>query len=133
MILPIHTLVAVADGEKLHLYRNTGTETHLELTQVPTPPLEKRTAGGASPISDTAHAEIRHEEEAQRAIAVALSLNEWALHNDFEHLLVIAAPRTMGELRKHFHKAVSSKIVGEITKTLTNSTTEEIRKAILAA
>lgn len=133
MILPMHALVAVADSEKLHLYRNTGTETHLKLTQVATPPLEKHTAGGTSHISDTAHMEVRHKEEAQRAIAVALSLNEWAMHNDFEALLVIAAPRTLGELRKHWHKAVEQKIVGEISKTLTNATVEEIEKTVLAA
>jgi len=131
MILPIHALVAVADGEKLNLYRNTGTETHLQLTRVPTPPLENKTAGGTSHISDTAHKEVRHEEEAQRAVAVALTLNEMALQGDFEKLLVIAAPRTLGELRKHWHKAVEERLVGEVPKTLTNATLEEIEKAVL--
>ena len=131
MILPIHALVAVVDGEKVHLYKNTGTETHLVLTKVPTPPLETRTAGGTAPISDTAHKEVRHEEEAQRAIAVALTLNEMALHGQYEKLLAIAAPRTLGELRKHWHKAVEQRLVGEVSKTLTNATIEEIEKAVL--
>eukprot|EP01035_Chromulina_nebulosa_P062309 gene62309-85205_t len=31
MILPTDTIVAVADGEKLNLFRNTGTETEMSL------------------------------------------------------------------------------------------------------
>jgi protein required for attachment to host cells len=46
---------------------------------------------------------------------------------------VVAAPKTMGELRKHWHKEVQGAIVAEITKTLTARSGEEIAKAISAA
>ncbi|MBA9032293.1 protein required for attachment to host cells [Rhizobium leguminosarum] len=35
MILPQGTVVAVTDGEKLDLYRNTGTGSELSLTALP--------------------------------------------------------------------------------------------------
>ena len=37
MQLPKNTTVAVADGTKLHLFRNTGDEAHPKLTALPEP------------------------------------------------------------------------------------------------
>ncbi|MFY8139980.1 MAG: host attachment protein [Caulobacter sp.] len=48
-------------------------------------------------------------------------------------LLVIAAPRTLGELRKHWHKGLQEKLVGEIARDLTGQSTDHIARAIAAA
>ncbi|WP_242154832.1 host attachment protein [Sphingomonas sp. BAUL-RG-20F-R05-02] len=46
---------------------------------------------------------------------------------------MIAAPRTLGELRKHYHKTLEAKLVGEVSKDLTGHTTADIEKAIASA
>lgn len=133
MILPSNSLVAVVDGEVLRLYRNTGTATEVALTAVPLPPLEERVVGSAGRISTEANPDNDTQAEDGHAMSVALALNNWALKNKFEKLVVIAAPKTMGELRKHWHKAVEGAIIGEITKTLTGASTEDIIRTIDAA
>ena len=47
-----------------------------------------------------------------------------------EELLVIAAPKTLGELRKHWHKDLESKLAGEIAKDLTGHSSDQIAAAI---
>ena len=61
---------------------------------------------------------------------VATMLNAQALSGDFDQLLVIAAPKTLGELRKHWGKPLQAKLVGEMAKDLTGMTTDQIVKAI---
>jgi protein required for attachment to host cells len=47
--------------------------------------------------------------------------------------LIIADPKTLGEMRQHYHSELKSRVVGEIDKTLTGQTVNEIEKAIVAA
>ncbi len=63
------------------------------------------------------------------ADAVAL-LNRRALANDYEQLIVVAPPAVLGEMRKHYHKAVESRLVGEIAKDLTGHPRPDIERAI---
>ena len=133
MILPSNSLVAVVDGEVLRLYRNTGTATEVALSAVDTPKLEERVVGSAGRISTEANPDNDTQAEDGHAMSVALALNDWALKNGFDKLVVIAAPKTMGELRKHWHKEVEERLLGEITKTLTGATTEDIIRTIEAA
>lgn len=133
MILPSNSLVAVVDGEVLRLYRNTGTATEVALSAVDIPKLEERVVGSAGRISTEANPDNDTQAEDGHAMSVALALNDWALKNGFDKLVVIAAPKTMGELRKHWHKEVEERLLGEITKTLTGATTEDIIRTIEAA
>jgi protein required for attachment to host cells len=55
-------------------------------------------------------------------------LKDRALRGDFESLIVVAPPRTLGELRKHYHKEVEKRLTGEIAKDLTGHTVEAIEK-----
>ena len=48
-------------------------------------------------------------------------------------LVIIAAPRTLGELRKSYHKKLSEVLRGEISKDLTGHALHDIEKAIAAA
>lgn len=133
MNLPSNTLVAVVDGEKLALFRNGGGATDVQLQAVDTPPLEERVVGSAGRISSDANPDNDTQAEDGFAMSVAQALNNWALKNRFDKLVVVAAPKTMGELRKHWHKEVEGAIIGEITKTLTGHSTDEIARAISAA
>ena len=64
------------------------------------------------------------------AMGVSEVLNNWVLTNKVEHLLVIAAPKTLGQLRKGWHKETQSRLVGEIAKDLTGHSTADIAQAI---
>lgn len=130
MILPSNALVAVVDGENLALYRNGGSATEVQLKQIEAPSLEDRVVGSAWRSSSEANPDDDTQAEDGHAMSVAQALNGWALTNKFDKLVVIAAPKTMGELRKHWHKEVEESIIGEITKTLTKATTDDIIKTI---
>jgi protein required for attachment to host cells len=45
-------------------------------------------------------------------------------------LIVVAPPAALGEMRKHYHKEVQSRLVGEIAKDLANHPVPEIEKII---
>ncbi|WP_277749366.1 baeRF12 domain-containing protein [Falsigemmobacter intermedius] len=50
-----------------------------------------------------------------------------------ESLLIIAAPRSLGEMRRSYHTKLQDVLVGEIDKVLTGASEDEIEKAISAA
>ena len=50
-----------------------------------------------------------------------------------DDLIIVAAPRTPGELRKHYHKPPSAVLVCETSKDLTGHSLAEVEKAIIAA
>lgn len=129
MNLPSGALVAVVDGEKLVLFKNTG-HTTVELTPEPIPGVEDRASGSPGRHSSGANPDNDTQAEDGFAMSVAGVLNTWALGNRFDDLLVIAAPKTLGELRKHWHKELSSKLVGEIAKDLTGHSADQIAAAI---
>jgi len=56
-----------------------------------------------------------------------------ALAGAFEALVVIAAPRTLGEPRKQWRKPLEGKLVAEIARDLTGRTPERIAAAISRA
>ena len=72
-------------------------------------------------------------EEDRFAADTAELLNARALNNDFESLIIVAPPKTLGELRKHYHKEVENRLAGEIDKDLTRHTIPEIERALIAA
>jgi protein required for attachment to host cells len=131
MILPNGTLVAVADGKHLKLYRNRGAEPHLDLVAVEDPDIDalnpasggRHRHSGGNPDSD------RGAEDAFAA-AVAKHLNDLALGGHLGSLFVIADPRTLGEMRRHFHAGLSGKIVGHLAKDLTAHPVKDIVTAI---
>ncbi|HSP45252.1 MAG TPA: host attachment protein [Chthoniobacterales bacterium] len=47
--------------------------------------------------------------------------------------MIIAAPKTLGEMRKHYHKKLEEALVGEIAKDLTGHSIADIEKTIIAA
>lgn len=134
MLLPHATLVAVADGEKLNLYRNAGTEAEPRLTVVETElPSGDNHSGGARHSSSAANPDESQAEEDSFAAATAAMLNAQALGNKFDALVVIAAPRTLGELRKHWHKVLAGKLIHEMAKDLTGHSIADIEASLAKA
>lgn len=72
-------------------------------------------------------------EEDRFAAEVADMLKKRALKNDFESLIIVAPPKTLGEMRKHYHKEVSQRLSGELDKDLTGHQIADIEKALLSA
>jgi protein required for attachment to host cells len=72
-------------------------------------------------------------EEDRFAAEVAEMLRKRAVAKDFEALIIAAPPRTLGELRKHYHKEVSQRLVSEIDKDLTGHTITQIEDALINA
>lgn len=78
-------------------------------------------------------ADYHQLEEDKFAAETAELLRKRALNNDFDTLIIVAPPKTLGELRKHYHKEVENRLTGEIDKDLTRHTIPEIEQALIAA
>jgi len=134
MLLPKDALVAVADGEKLVLFKNSGEEAQPKLVKLQTPEMDSDNKGsGSRHQSSSANPDDSQQAEDGFAAGISGMLNKQVLGGNFSHVVVIAAPRTLGELRKHYHKALSAKLVGEIAKDLTGHSADDIQAAIAAA
>jgi len=72
-------------------------------------------------------------EEDRFAAETAEMLKDRALRNEYDALVVVAPPRTLGELRKHYHKEVEKRLVAEVPKDLVNVPVAEIEKILQGA
>jgi protein required for attachment to host cells len=134
MLLPKGTTVAVADGEKFNLFQNSGNEANPELTPMPEADVETVNKGsGSSHQSSSANPDESQAAEDGFAGGIADLLNKRVLEGEISDLVIIAAPRTLGELRKSYHKKLSDVLRGEISKDLTGHALHDIEKAIAAA
>ena len=133
MKLPKGALVAVVDGEKLVLFKNTGDADQPKLTAHPTPEIPERLSGAPGRQSSAANPDNDTQAEDGFAMGVAEALNHMALTNKLEALAVVAAPKTLGQLRKHWHKMLAERLVGEIPKDLTGRPPEAVAEVISRA
>jgi protein required for attachment to host cells len=156
MQIPHDGYVLVADGQKMLFFRNQGDEAYLNLevvtaTEQKNPKTSDQgtdgpgrgftAAGshrggnissqvGANHRSAYSQTDFHTLEEARFAADAADMLKKRALANEFEKLLIVAPASTLGELRKHYHKEVEARLVGEIAKDLTNHPVDQIEKII---
>lgn len=151
MHVPHNAFVVVADGRKMLFLRNEGDEVHpnlqVERKRVQDNPKDGDQAtdlAGSASSTRTAGAnwasggsfeniDFHQLEEDRFAAETADLLRTRALNNDFESLIIVAPPKTLGELRKHYHKEVENRLTGEIDKDLTRHTLPEIEQALIAA
>jgi protein required for attachment to host cells len=137
------TLVMVVDGGKLLLFRNEGDADYPNLRveeatenvnpadrdqHTDAPGRAFASVGSArSAVSETDF----HDQSENRFVADAVELlNRRALANDFERLIIVAPPASLGEMRKHYNKALGARLVGEIAKDLTGRHPPDIERAI---
>ena len=146
MRLSHNTLVVVADGRKSLFFRNEGDSEHpnlkvLEATEQSNPDHSDQAtdlAGQPSSPQGSGRGTFQtvdyHQQEEDRfAAATADRLKSGALQNEYDRLVIVAPPRTLGELRKHYHGEVEKRIAGEIAKDLTGHPVDQIEKIIAAA
>ena len=127
--IPAGTLVVVADGEGARVFRNVGDEQAVTLQQQELLELMNMNddgPAGSMPAESTG----QQLDEATFAKQLALRLNAAALKNEFEHLVLIADPQTLGHMRPLLHQETVRRTVAEIAKTLTNSPLADIQRAL---
>lgn len=123
--LPKDAWVVVADGNGARVLQNV-SDGDVELVQRERVTPDELVNDGPSGVQP----EEVDVEEATFAKHLARRLNHAALTQQFAHLVLIADPRTMGHLRPLLHKEVSDRLVGELTRTLTNAPLEDIRRVL---
>lgn len=151
MLVPHNAFVVVADGRKMLFLRNEGDAQDLNLqvekklvdkhnpahheqaTDLAGGAMGTRTAGAQWGGGNMEEVDFHQLEEDRFAAETADLLKDRALRNEFETLIIIAPPRTLGELRKHYHKEVAARITGELDKDLTGHTVPQIEEALVRA
>ena len=126
--------VAVVDGEKFNLFQNAGDEAGLKLVALGHDAVDHDHKGSnAGRHGSSANPDGGQDKEDGFSTGVAELLNRKVLEGKIAHLLVIAAPRTLGALRPHYHEKLSAILVGEIAKDLTGHDMHAVEKAVTAA
>ena len=135
--------VLVGDGRKSLFFINKGSPDLLDLrvleTRVDDNPASRdqgsdrpgrafASVGGArSAVGDT---DWHVLEEELFARAMAERINAGAEAGEFSEIIIVAPPRTLGEIRKDLSKKARGLVVGELGKDLTRHPLAEIEKAL---
>lgn len=130
--IPAGTLVVVADGGQARVFRNVGDDNSLTLRQeeLRGPPAD----GGQGPAGVMPpEVNVKEMGEATFAKLLATDLNDGALNHRYAHLVLVADPQTLGQIRPLLHKETLDRLVVELAKTLTNSPLADIEQALRAA
>ena len=135
MHLPKNAHVALVDGENFTVMRNGGAPLEPKLDRSEKPDLSSTNfSAGVKHQDDIGQKHGRTDlEELAHGAAAAEWLNAKAISGEISDVLVIADPKTLGEMRRHYHSELEKKLVGEIGKTLTGEPVERIEKSIAAA
>jgi protein required for attachment to host cells len=131
MILPNDTTVAVVDGEKLRVFRNKGVEPRIQLVEEAVTGVQPANQGsGARHRSTSANPDRWRLKEDDFAASAAAYLNRLMLDGGIVSLFLIADPRTLGELRRHFHDVTKENLIGDLAKDFTGGSVETIEAAL---
>jgi len=149
MQVPHNAFVVVADGRKMLFLRNEGDAAAPNLKVAKkridhNPPdhdqasdlagrMQSTRADGTAWASggNVGNTDFHQLEEDRFAAETASLLKDWAMRDEFEALIVVAPPKTLGALRRHYHHEVSRRLAGEIDKDLTDHSIPEIEAALL--
>ncbi|SEQ66272.1 host attachment family protein [Thalassovita taeanensis] len=140
------TWVLVADGKKALFLENITDEKDPNLKvvrvqqqdnprdgeQTSDRPGHTVTAGGGGRRAAMEGADWHQIAEDTFAAEIADILYQRAHAGAFRHLVLVAPPKTLGELRKHLHAEVTACVVAEIAKDLTNHPMPEVEKLVKA-
>lgn len=144
MSIPSQALILVADGRKILFLRNHGdaaqldlrTEAHDQRADAKDSDMKTDSAGSmkqSCSFGRPAYEETDYHQQAedQWAKDAADMLNRRALARDYEALVVVAPPKTLGELRKHFHKETEKRIVATFNKEMTDRPLADIEDLLV--
>ena len=139
MDIPHNTHVLVMDGGKMLLFKNSGNEAkpgldlvdHREQDSAATRDQGREKPGSVFESAGTGRSsyeqtDFHQQDEDQFAVDAAEMLKHEVLAHHIDSLIFVAAPRTLGALRKHLHKEVERRVIGEISKDVAGRPTDEI-------
>lgn len=130
MLLPHGCYVALVDGETFDLYRNAGAEAEPQLLLLDPPEIDSSNhSGGSHHSSPGNHADSQVAEDAH-ARAAAIWLNSQVLRRRIKDLVILAPPRTLGEMRKHYHRKLQEVLRKEVGKDLAGFQPHQIMLAL---
>lgn len=127
--IPTDALVIVADGGSARVFRNRGDARNIQLHQYDMLELMNSNDEGPSGVQPDGATGFDID-EATFAKQIAHRLNDGALKGEYRDLVLIADPKTLGEIRPQLHKEVLGRLRGEVAKTFTNSTLDDIQRAL---
>jgi protein required for attachment to host cells len=139
MSIPHNALILVVDGTNMLFLRNVGNGQQIELeTESHThredrkdreiksgaPGTTSQSAGYGRPAMQ--ETDFHQQDEDRYAAEAADQLRMRALAGDFDALVIVAPPKTLGELRTHLHPEVEQRVVMELAKEMTNRPVPDI-------
>ncbi|TCD04302.1 attachment protein [Erythrobacteraceae bacterium CFH 75059] len=135
MKVPHNAHVAVVDGNRFVVMRNTGQMFEPKLSNPQTPSLEPTNHSAGIRNQDDAGRRTGSTDldELAHAAAAADWLNAEAKAGRIDDLIIIADPKTLGEMRRHYHGELQSRLRGEVPKTMTNEPAERIAQVLAAS
>jgi len=138
------TRVVVTDGEKALILQNEGDARHPRLSVQhketrDNPPDREQSADRPGRRLDEGPAQRSgmqetdwHELEKDRFAADIAELLYQQVHGGFRGgIVLVADPRTLGEIRHNLHKEVSDRLIAEIPKDLTGQPVDQIARGVL--
>ena len=144
MALPHRALVLVADGTKVLFLRNHGDQNQIDLRteshdaredrkdreiKTDAPGTMKQSMGYGRPSYE--ETDFQQQEQDRWVKDAAEELKKRALRNDFEALAIIAPPKSLGVMRKEFHKEVERRIVLTVNKEMTDRPIPDIEDLLV--
>lgn len=133
MLLPHAALVVLADGHDWTLLRNAGNEAEPELVALPLPELVEHNHGGGARHGSSSGGTSAHQmREDAHAAAIADWLNRQVAGHKLGQVVIVATPRTLGELRRHYSHALQAAVIAEIGKNLLHNPVREVLAALRA-
>lgn len=135
MKVPHKAHVALVDGERFVLLRNDGQIFEPKLSKVAEPDLDPTNFSAGVKHQDSAGQINGNTDlnELAHGAAAAEWLNAKAIAGEFENLVVVADPKTLGEMRRHYHSELEKRLAGELDKALTHEPLEKIEKVLANA
>jgi protein required for attachment to host cells len=103
----------------------------VEITAAPLAPADS--GSGARHHTGSANPDGRRLVEDDFAAATDAFLSKLSLDGSIEHLVVVSDPRTLGEMREHFHRDLIGKIISELAKDFSRRPLEDIASLIADA
>ena len=144
MPLANNALVLVTDGRKTLFFRNQGDQNQIDLRteafdereDLPNSELKSDAAGsnaqsggfGRPAYEET---DFHQQEEDRWAQSAAEEVNKRVLKNNFDQLVIVAPPRTLGLIRKKLHKEAERRLLCEIPKEMTGRPIPDIEALIV--
>ncbi len=136
--------VLIGDGRRALFFSNHGDADLLDLRVVETrvdenPPTREQgsdapgrafAGAGAQARSAMGNVDWHELEEARFARAMADRINAAAESGEMKEIVIVAPPKTLGEIRKELSVKAQGTVAGELHKDLTKHPLPEIEKAL---